>query len=127
MTIDAYRTYFDAIEKEANEVPLAELLRVNIDPEAAVLLVVGVLPRLMALREEIRTQLPNFRISHLEKLEAYTKGLGHAHALHLAANAPSKTVPELASRARRRSWRRSKKMRARSRVAGSSTQSSSRG
>ena len=38
-------------------------------------------------------------IAKLDKLESYAKGFGHAHALHIAANAPSRTVTELAARA----------------------------
>jgi len=99
MTIEAYRTDYDAIEKEAMELATAELLRVNIDPAAAVLLVAGALPRLMALREEVVAQLPRFRVSHLDKLESYAKGLGHAHALHRLARRVRREVPEFAARA----------------------------
>lgn len=99
MATDAYRTFYEAIQPEAGALLKADLLQVNVDPEAAVLLVVGVLPRIRSLRDQIIDQLPRFDISRVDKLEALVKAFGHAHALHLAANAPSKTVSELATRA----------------------------
>src|SRR5205085_195966 len=44
-------------------------------------------------------QLPQFDIARFDKLEAYTLAAGHAHALWLAASAPTESIDELSQAA----------------------------
>ena len=99
MSNDPYRKSYELIEAEVLAVPESALLRLNVDAASAVLTVVGALPSLLTLRPAFERELPRFPLDKLDKLEAYAKGLGYAHALYLTANGPSRTVTELAARA----------------------------
>lgn len=94
-----YRKSYELIEAELLAVPESDLRHPNVDAPSAVLTVIGALPTLLTLRPLIERELPRFPLDTLDKLEAYAKGFGHAHALYLASRAPSTTVAGLAAQA----------------------------
>jgi hypothetical protein len=59
-----------------------------IDIPTAVTTVLGVLPRIQALRPEIVETLRKFDFGRFDRLEQYTLAVSHAHALHRAAHGP---------------------------------------
>ncbi len=72
--------------------------KINIDISQAVSLTLGVLPGLAALRPEI-AKLPDFEISHFDKLETYALGAWYAYLLALPPASPSNPVQPLLEKA----------------------------
>jgi hypothetical protein len=69
---------------------------IKVDPIAAASTAQGALVKIMAFRPQILTDVPNFDITLLDKLETYSLGLIHAHTLFLGANTPPAAVTILA-------------------------------
>lgn len=75
----------------------AELLIPTVDVMSAVSVVLGVWPRLLALRPEIERQLPHFNLARFDNLEQYAKALHHANALFRMATSPKQSLAERAN------------------------------
>jgi len=73
----------------------AELLQVNLDVTAGVTSVLGLLPEVKALREQIVKQLPAFDIAAFDKLEDYALALSFANTGYLAATQPPDDLQDL--------------------------------
>ncbi len=95
-TTPKLREAYLELEDEIAAVPEEALATINIDVLASVTTVIGALPELMALRDEFVTHLPTFDIGLLDKFEAYTLALAHAHAQHLGADQPEEDTAALA-------------------------------
>ena len=91
---DAYQRIID----EMNKVPASELIPINIDIPAAVATALGAMPEIMALRSKL-VALPDFDIARLDKLEAYTLAIGHAHTRWLGASAPTESLEQISQEA----------------------------
>jgi hypothetical protein len=78
-----------------------QLLAVNLDISAAVATVLGVLPEVNALREQIVKELPSFDVARFDKLEDCALALSFAQAKYLSATQPPDGFDELAAEAAR--------------------------
>jgi hypothetical protein len=82
---------------EIEAVPEAELIPIKIDVIGAVTTVLGALPEIRALREEIADNLKRFDFERFDKLERYARALHHAHVLWRASSLPKAEVTRLAA------------------------------
>jgi hypothetical protein len=78
----------EALRAEIQAVPDTHALPINVDVMAAVMVVLGVVPELRALRAEVQ-ELPRFDVARFDKLEQYALALSHTHAVH-RSSLPSK-------------------------------------
>lgn len=76
-----------------------DLLRINLDIPSVVATVLGALPKLRALREDIQKRFVGFDLAQFDAIERYACALSYAHAAVLAASAPTEDLPALARRA----------------------------
>lgn len=90
---------FEKVRPDLLKVDLAELLQVNLDLPAAISTVLGVLPELRGLRDQIAKELPTFDIQRFDKLEDYAVALSYAQAKYLAATQPPDDLADVAERA----------------------------
>lgn len=81
-------TVFERVKPELLALRSEELFQVNLDISAGVATVLGVLPELRGLREQIAKELPTFDVAQFDKLEDYALALSFAQANYLAATAP---------------------------------------
>ncbi len=68
------------------------LLPINLDPLAAVCIVRGALPKLLALRPRIVAEAPAFELGNLDRLETYALALTEAHTEYLATSRPLRMI-----------------------------------
>jgi hypothetical protein len=73
------------IAPDAAAVSAAELTQVNLDLQRATGTILGALPEIMALREQIVKELPAFDVKWIDKLEDYALALRFAHAAYQTA------------------------------------------
>jgi hypothetical protein len=84
----------ERIAPDAAAVPLEELAQVNLDLQHATGTILGALPEVMALREQIIKELPAFDIKWVDRLEDYALALRFAHAAYqTASQAPDDLQP----------------------------------
>jgi hypothetical protein len=86
---------FESVKPEMDALRTDELLPIKLDLAAAVTTVLGVLPELRALREQVVKELPAFNLVRFDKLEAYALALAHAHAAFLSATQQPDDLDEL--------------------------------
>jgi hypothetical protein len=72
---------FDQLLAEITAVPESELLQLNLDVLEVVTTVLGRLPMIRAMREEIDATFKRFDLARFDKLERYALALSHAHTL----------------------------------------------
>jgi hypothetical protein len=92
---DAYKR----VEADLAALEQQELVQVNLDVTAAVTTVLGVLPEVKALREQIAQHLPTFDLVSFDKLEDYTLALHSAQTDYLTATQPPDDLVELSAEA----------------------------
>ncbi len=78
-----------------------ELQQINVDIPYAVALVLGCLPELRGLREDIARAMSSFDLAVFDRLEDYTLALNDAHGAYLAATQPADDLDELVIEASR--------------------------
>jgi hypothetical protein len=88
---------FRALLPEMDALAEAELSIPTVDIMSAVSIVLGVWPRLQALRPEIERQLPHFNLARFDQLELYAKALHHANALFRMATSPKQGLADRAN------------------------------
>jgi hypothetical protein len=93
------------VAPDAAALSVDELTQVNLDLQAATGTILGVLPEVMALREQLIKELPSFDITLLDKLEDYALALRFAHAAYQTATKPPDDLQELADEATARRQR----------------------
>ncbi len=71
------------------------LLPVNVDLPSAVNTAVGSLPRILALRDTVKEELPKFDLSNFDLLEQFALASAHAHGQYLSASAPPAALLKL--------------------------------
>jgi hypothetical protein len=76
-----------------------ELMQVNLDLQRATSTILGLLPEVLALREQLIDQLRHFDVTHVDKLEDYALALSFAHAAYQTATRPPDDLRELADEA----------------------------
>jgi hypothetical protein len=87
---EAYERHLAAIKAlDADELQI-----INVDISAAVATTLGIVPKLVALREDAAT-LPRFSISFFDELGGYARALAYAHSVYQAATAPPANLPQL--------------------------------
>ena len=94
---DSFRAAFARVEAEAREISRDDLVHMNVDVPSVVSMLLGVLPRLTALREDI-VKMPYFNIERFDKLRDWVHALGHTQVMHRAALSPAGALPELAEK-----------------------------
>lgn len=90
---------FERLKGELLAFRTEELFQVSLDISAAVATVLGVVPELRALREQIVKELPSFEIERFDKLEDYALALSHAQVLFLSATQRPKDLEPIAEEA----------------------------
>lgn len=80
---------------EREELGTTGLLRLNVSVERAVTTVLGCLPALRRLREELLRCLPTFNVERFDRLEEYALALLHAQVLH-RGRVPRRSLTEQA-------------------------------
>ncbi|MET0795444.1 MAG: hypothetical protein ABW061_28255 [Polyangiaceae bacterium] len=93
-----YREAYEQVLAASQQLDPNELVQVNIDVPSAVTRSAAVLPKLLALRDQVKEELPKFDISHFDQLQRYTFATAHAHANFLAASAPPEELVALNER-----------------------------
>ncbi|HEU4411741.1 MAG TPA: hypothetical protein VFS43_41240 [Polyangiaceae bacterium] len=71
---------FGRVEAEIDALPAAEARRITVYVPAACVMALGALPKLLALREAMVSELVNPPLAALDKLEDYALAAAHAHA-----------------------------------------------
>jgi hypothetical protein len=89
------------VKAELDALDAKNLEHVNLDVTAAVTTMLGVIPRVQALRAQIATDLPKFDLAALDKLEDYTYALHYAQAGYVAATRPPDGLDALVGEAAR--------------------------
>jgi hypothetical protein len=87
------------IAPHAAALSVEELTQVNLDLQEATATILGVLPEVLALREQLIKELPAFDIAHVDKLEDYALALRFAHAAYQTATEPPDDLRQLADEA----------------------------
>src|SRR6188768_1476068 len=87
------------IAAEAAALSADELTQVNLDLQQATSTILGVIPEVRALREQIVKELPSFDITQVDKLEDYTLALRFAHAAYQTATKPPDDLAQLSEEA----------------------------
>jgi hypothetical protein len=90
---------YEQLLPEIMAVPAEKLVPINIDIPSAVAAVLGSLPEIRAGPPPMEEMLKSFDFATIDKLEAYTHAVSHAHALYRAAVAPKGLVPAMAAEA----------------------------
>ena len=91
------RNSLEQIREEMEKLGASELLRINLDPLAAVAIARGALPRLLPLRPQIQAVLPSFNFVYLDRLELYSLALMQANTVYCATKDPQKERKKLAA------------------------------
>jgi len=92
---------FEKVKPDLIKLEQSALQQVNLDIPAAIATVLGVLPELRGLRDQIAKDLPAFDIQRFDKLEDYALALSSAQARYLAATEPPDDLQDIAERAGR--------------------------
>src|SRR4051812_31220343 len=89
------------VETSGDRAALApnDLLPVNLDVQAALTTVMGVVPKLKGLRGAIVESLPKFDVVEFDDIETFARALAYAQTVYLAASTPVESLPGLAQRA----------------------------
>jgi hypothetical protein len=90
---------FDKTAKERAELSPDQLAPLNVDPQVASTTAIGAVGRLLLVRDQIVTQLPEFDIAQFDRIGTYAEAFAYSHTVFLAASAPSQPIATLAERA----------------------------
>ena len=77
----------ERVQGDLAAVPSNEIIQVNLDVPSAVTTILGVLPEVRVIREQI-AKLPDFDMAAFDKLEDYTLALSFAHASWVFVTSP---------------------------------------
>jgi hypothetical protein len=91
------RLAFQEVEAELRALPDAEKTVVNVDVHQAASLAVGVMPRVLTLRDRIEASFKAFDFSRLDKLGTFARAAMHTQTMHeLAEQPPTALEPVVA-------------------------------
>jgi len=90
----AFYAAYERRLREIEAVPEAELLQVNLDVEAAVTTILGTLPKVGELRDQM-SKLLSFDMKLVDGLEDYAQAAGEANSRYLIAVAPPEDLVKL--------------------------------
>jgi hypothetical protein len=76
---------YERVKPELARLAPEELLQVNLDVSVALHTIMGVLPEVRALRDQIVRELPSFDVASFDRLEDYALALRVTHAAYLMA------------------------------------------
>jgi hypothetical protein len=88
------RQAYEELLEEIRAVPEEQVMQINIDIPSAATSVLGALPEMMTLRPRMLS-MPEFSISHLDKLGKYAMAMDHANTAHLMQSKSPAAVAEL--------------------------------
>jgi hypothetical protein len=89
----------ERVKADLAALPKEHILSINLDVPATVATVLGVLPEVQTLREQIAGELPSFDIARFDRLEDYALALSYADARYLGAMQSPDDVELLATQA----------------------------
>lgn len=92
---------FERIKPELMALEADDLFQVSLDISAGITTVLGVLPEVRALREQIVKELPLFDLVQFDKLEDYALTLGYAQSNYQAAILPPDDLEALTTESTR--------------------------
>ena len=84
-----FREPYERVREEIAAVDPAQILPLTTDVPTAVTVVLGALPRLRAMRDDV-AMLPGFDVAQFDKIETYARAAGYTHAVHSSARSSSK-------------------------------------
>jgi hypothetical protein len=87
------------VQHEIEALHRDQVRRINVHVPTAALVALGALPKLLALRDEIRARLPDHPIEALDKLRDYALAAAYAHALALPRDEGETNLRALVSEA----------------------------
>lgn len=90
-----FEASYERVREELEALAPEDLVDINLDIPSAVLLTLGVLPQLAALREAIVVRLANFDIERFDRIEDYAKALSYANAMYATATRSPDGLKEL--------------------------------
>jgi len=90
---------FAAVEPEMAQLDDSHLVAIKIDIPTAVSVVLGALPAIRPLRDDIVVQLPQFGMTYFDKLETYALAAWYGHIVALPAPAGNRQVKDLVEEA----------------------------
>lgn len=90
---------FEKVRADFAKFEPEELLQVNLDVPSAVSTILGVAPKVKALREQIQKDLPNFDLAAFDKLEDYALAFKFANTSYLMASRPQDDLIALSEEA----------------------------
>ena len=99
MQPNAFKAAFDATAEERAALFPADLPTINLDLQLAATVVLGTLPRLKILREQIAGELGNFDLAQFDRIQTYAEAMSHAQTAWLATSLPRVQLPDLVARA----------------------------
>ncbi len=83
-----FRKAYEQRLGEFGFVRVEDLLQIQIDITAGVTTTLGCVPHILALRDEVVSELPFFPIAKMDDLESLALALGYSHTLYVAASEP---------------------------------------
>jgi hypothetical protein len=93
-----FRAAYARLEPEIAAIAPEQLAHLCIDVHDAVTTVLGAVPKILRLRQQVSV-LPFFDVSAMDRLLDCALALGHAHTLYLAESKPVARLPALKQRA----------------------------
>jgi hypothetical protein len=96
------REAYERVLPEIQALKPEELAQVNIDIPGTVTKVLGALPRIRSMRDQITTHLPTFNIRRFDALEDYLLAMGQAHSDTSAVDTVPEGLPALNERVTKR-------------------------
>lgn len=90
---------FASVEPEMAQLDESHLVAIKVDIPMAVSVVLGALPAVRPLREDVVVQLPEFAMPYFDKLETYALVAWYAHIVALPAPVGNRQVKDLVDEA----------------------------
>ncbi|MFO7178092.1 MAG: hypothetical protein DIU78_005250 [Pseudomonadota bacterium] len=95
------REAFERVLPELRALPEEALRKVTVDVPTAVATILGAIPKIRELREQIQEELPKHDLARFDRLEEYTLALAYAHGAYIAASRPPRSIDDINAEAMR--------------------------
>lgn len=90
---------YDRVKADWETLQSDQLLQVNLDLQLASQTVLGALPEMQRLREQLAKELPSFNLAHFDQLEDYVLALTYVQSRYAMATQPPNDLQELVDEA----------------------------
>ena len=88
----AGRQAYDSVFAESEALADDDVMPVNLDVALAAVMVIGCLPRIMAMRDQVLAETPAVDIRHFDMLGVYASAAAQSHANVVVASAPAEVT-----------------------------------